>query len=512
MPDFDHVPLDELAARLGGNLADPEAAFAYGRAALDRFEEEAALPLLAEVARAQPDNAVVWQLIGLLNRALDRHGEAAAALATAAHLAPDDASIAHGRARVALEAGRPASALFEWAGRLAPNDGEVLLGRAAARFAEGRTDLAIDGLDALLVQHPGWLPGHEQIARLRWMTGERGGFARSLERAIATAPGDLSLWRALIILLIHAEQMTEALEVIERGRRFAGPDAAFDANEATAASELGDHARADRLFDRMLEINDMTLVVRHVRHLLRTGRFDQAASRAQPFLTHPEANLLWPYMATIWRLLGDPRADWLMGDPRLVGTIDLAAEIPDLPALAEHLRGLHLATHQHLDQSVRSGTQTDGPLFSRDEPEIRALRAVIVEAVRAHAAQLPPEDRTHPVLGAARPADVRFSGSWSVRLTDRGHHASHTHPMGWYSSALYVALPASIGKGDPHAGWLSVGAPPPELNLALPPIRRIEPAPGRLALFPSIMWHGTVPFEAGERLTVAFDVAPRLVS
>jgi len=25
-------------------------------------------------------------------------------------------------------------------------------------------------------------------------------------------------------------------------------------------------------------------------------------------------------------------------------------------------------------------------------------------------------------------------------------------------------------------------------------------------LFPSWMWHGTVPFEHGERLTVAFDV------
>ena len=35
----------------------------------------------------------------------------------------------------------------------------------------------------------------------------------------------------------------------------------------------------------------------------------------------------------------------------------------------------------------------------------------------------------------------------------------------------------------------------------------IEPKPGRLVLFPSTMWHGTEPFAAGERLTVAFDVA-----
>jgi hypothetical protein len=28
-------------------------------------------------------------------------------------------------------------------------------------------------------------------------------------------------------------------------------------------------------------------------------------------------------------------------------------------------------------------------------------------------------------------------------------------------------------------------------------------------LFPSYLWHGTVPIAAGERLNIAFDVTPR---
>jgi hypothetical protein len=36
----------------------------------------------------------------------------------------------------------------------------------------------------------------------------------------------------------------------------------------------------------------------------------------------------------------------------------------------------------------------------------------------------------------------------------------------------------------------------------------VEPKPGRLVLFPSYMWHATRPFRAGERITVAFDIAP----
>jgi hypothetical protein len=78
--------------------------------------------------------------------------------------------------------------------------------------------------------------------------------------------------------------------------------------------------------------------------------------------------------------------------------------------------------------------------------------------------------------------------------------------MGWISSALYVALPPSPQLGAPPAGWIRFGAPPPELGLELPSYQDVEPRPGRLVLFPSTMWHRTLPFESGERLVVAFDV------
>ena len=169
------------------------------------------------------------------------------------------------------------------------------------------------------------------------------------------------------------------------------------------------------------------------------------------------------------------------------------------------MRGLHLATRQPLDQTLRGGTQTDGPLFARAEPEIRALRQAIVEAVEAHVAQLPAHDPRHPLLSAPR-GPVRFAGSWSVRLSDAGFHVNHVHSAGWLSSAFYVALPGGALGGAGHDGWLTLGEAK-ELGLDLPPIRLIEPKPGRLVLFPSTMWHGTRPFAAGERLTVAFDVA-----
>jgi hypothetical protein len=115
-------------------------------------------------------------------------------------------------------------------------------------------------------------------------------------------------------------------------------------------------------------------------------------------------------------------------------------------------------------------------------------------------------DPQHP-LGARRSGDYRVKGCWSVKLRAGGHHVNHLHPEGWLSSADYVALPPGLGEGDARAGWIKFGEP----RLPLPACgieRMVEPKVGRLVLFPSYMWHGTVPFAAGERLTIAFDVVP----
>ncbi len=333
----------------------------------------------------------------------------------------------------------------------------------------------------------------------------------AIKQALAGNAGDLNLWRILIVALIEAGAHEAALDAIERGRAVLGPQLTFTANEAAARSELGDVASADALFEIMAKVDDLSVAIRHVRHLLRTGRVEQALPLIERWARPQGPNrAMWPYAAIAWRLAGDARADWL-DDPSFVRIIDLADRIDDLPALARRLRTLHRSSAPHLDQSVRGGTQTDGPLFSRVDPEVQALRALVVEAARDHLASLPAPDPRHPLLAYGRPSRPRFAGSWSVRLTGEGggHHANHVHPAGLISSAFYVTVPREAATGT-QAGWLTLGSPQAELGIELAPTRTIEPKPGRLVLFPSTMWHGTLPYNFGERMTVAFDIAPPL--
>lgn len=77
------------------------------------------------------------------------------------------------------------------------------------------------------------------------------------------------------------------------------------------------------------------------------------------------------------------------------------------------------------------------------------------------------------------------------------------------SSAYYARLPAATAAEDErHEGWIQFGVPPEVYGLDLPPRRLVQPRPGRLVLFPSYLWHGTIPFAGGDRLTAAFDYQP----
>lgn len=472
--------------------------------ALEAGEEQQALEWLGRVVQ-NAGIARLWQWKGLLERSLDEHELALVSFAQAARLDPRDASIARGHARVALEAGVPAETLYEQARRLAPADGSLLVGLAAARLAAGHGDQAEAELAAALARSPKWIEGHQQLAQLRSMLGRPSDAPKSIERAVAQEP---QLWPTLFDLHVKAKRYDLLEDAIERSRSQSVAAALVNAYEAIAAVELGQTERADQLLAALDASAGPALPVWRVRHLLRCGRFSEAVALIDRELAGSGARDIWPYASATWRLAKDPRSEWLESDPTLVSLIDLTPDLPPIEDLSSVLRALHVAKGEYLDQSVRGGTQTDGPLFSRVDPVIRQVRSAVVRAVERHLQQLPPIDERHPTLRYPRDRRIRFSGSWSVRLAPGGSHENHVHPLGWISSALYISLPERTNGEPDHSGWLALGEPDATLALRLPPMRRVEPVVGRLALFPSWMWHGTIPFEKGERLTIAFDVAP----
>ena len=468
---------------------------------LGRLDE--ALVELDRVAAARPGEARLQSARGSVLLALGRLREAADAYDAALAVDPDRATAAVGRARVAMERGEEAApALYRRALALRPGDPELQIDLAEAMEVEGDPD-AVATLAAAVAARPSWAAGQKALARMRWEAGEGRAFTRDLEAAIEKTPGDRDLWRAFASALAEADLNAEAADAAARARAAVGDDPSLVLLEAIRASEAKQTERADRLFAQLPEgIGGRSNL--EGRHRLRTGEYDRAArllDRARG--EQPWDIGTWALTGLLWRLTADPRAHWLLGQPGFVDARSLPFEQAELAATAARLRGLHRTRAHPIGQSLRGGTQTRGHLFERGEPEIAALKQAIERAIGEYWDRLPPPDPAHPLLRHRGRRPV-LKGSWSVRLTDGGFHTSHFHPEGALSSACYFVVP------EPHApmeGWLELGGPPGGLDVPVEPLHRIEPAPGRMALFPSYLFHGTRPFSSGERLTVAFDVA-----
>jgi len=218
-------------------------------------------------------------------------------------------------------------------------------------------------------------------------------------------------------------------------------------------------------------------------------------------------------MSVALRLMQDERDEALNGYDSLIRVFDLEppqgfSSMEDFNAeLNAWLDRLHPDTREHVNQSLRGGTQTPDHVFGAGHTLVDRLETRIREAVTRYVAELK-EDAAHPFL-SRRARAFRYAGSWSSRLKDCGFHVNHIHPEGWISSCYYIAVPGAAKDESARQGWIKFGEPGFDVGLAAR--RSVQPVPGRLVLFPSYMWHGTIPFhDAQARTTIAFDAVPWL--
>ena len=290
-----------------------------------------------------------------------------------------------------------------------------------------------------------------------------------------------------------------------------GPQQVLLIAKCYVAAESGAdaEAEAESLFELTKDLRDNVRDLAWIRHCLRQRRPEAAESTALRMTSTPAANLVWPYLSLIWRMRQDPRALWLDGAPPFVRSLEVDLAQGEREELAALLRSLHTTQAPYVEQSVRGGTQTERPLFFRTEPIITTVKERLTKAVRDYIDGLPAAVAGHPLLGTPR-QEILYAGSWSVRLQRQGFNVAHTHPMGWLSSAFYVALPDKQQMGAPPAGWIKFGPPRADIRLSREPLTRtVKPEPGLLVTFPSYFWHGTLPFHSAQpRLTIAFDAVP----
>lgn len=494
----------------------PRAALSLAQLLLAGERAAEALHITTSALTSGAGDAELLGAHGYALQKLKRHDEAIAALQRAAQLAPRSTRAEHDLA-LALHQARRNEAAAAAAQRALDKGSDRpetwgLLGRALA--ALGRFDPAEAAFRAAIKRRGDFAEAQQDLAQLLWLRhGDLAVATAALDATLATDPAQPRL--LAVKAALHASTGDTPGAHIMFARAAALPGAGPDELLGAAMTVLHTDRPAALAFARGAEAlapTEVSVQAALCDILVACGELDGAELRIRALQKHyPHDQHLRALQATIWRLRGDPRYGALYDYPHMVrgytldappGWADLASYLRDLAAA---LRRRHTTYGHPPDQSLRGGSQTLENLADADDPVIRAFFRAVDRPIREHLAWL---GRGDDPLRVRNSGAYRLSGSWSVQLRPDGFHVDHFHTDGWLSSACYIELPDAV-QGDGHAGWIKFGQPGLALDPPLPAEHFVQPEPGLLVLFPSYMWHGTVPFSGTQtRLTIAFDVVP----
>ncbi len=454
-----------------------------------------------------------WTLLGTVQRAQERHQDALVTAETALKFGPNLRGLRYNHAVALEKVGRSNDALtvFEVLARQELDTPDLALHFARALYAEGQKKDAEAIAEKGVELWPQVSALHSALSRIRQLNGAAENCVATNEAAIRARPNDLPLRLACADALHRGGHNTKALSVLDEALRLAPDTPALLTAMGVVLDELDRPLDGLRVLRRSAEIAPSRAARRNLLStLLRAGQPDEVLRIVNELrVEQPHEQYLIACATTAMRLLDHPEYRFWCDYERMVRTYEIPAPHGFFTAeafnagLATLLRMQHKINAHPLDQYIPNGSQTGRSLLSLDEPVIKHFLAAMDIAVRDYAGRL----RENDPVGVRRAKHSRYSGLWSVRLTDGGYQPNHVHDRGWISSAYFVSVMPGERPKDPRAGWLKFGEPNRPIA-GCTPEKFVEPEPGTLVLFPSYVWHGTVPFEGAERLSLAFDLVP----
>jgi uncharacterized protein (TIGR02466 family) len=179
---------------------------------------------------------------------------------------------------------------------------------------------------------------------------------------------------------------------------------------------------------------------------------------------------------------------------------------PDSPFLQQLLADVReLAIAERKQGRLYYGIQSAGNLLQRSEPTFQKLAALIRDKVMAYQQHFAGSDEA---LIRLFPKILEFASSWYLRMKQGGYLTSHIHEEGWISGCVYLQLPDKLQQHEGSFEYGVDGDDYPRLHDDFPN-RIVDQQVGDLVLFPSSLFHRTLPFHSDqERICIAFDIKP----
>lgn len=377
--------------------------------------------------------------------------------------------------------------LYRKAVELRPDYPEAHYNLGNAYKRAGRPAEATKAYETALDERPDLGPAWHNLGSLRQAEGDLAGARAAFAQAAITMPDSAETQRSFGIVLHKLGEVEEAERRFRKALEIQPDWTLGFSNLMNVLMADGRHEEALGLADRWLELEPWSTdaTARKVICLVELGRLD-------------DARFYLDFDRFVWT------RDWQ--PPAGFASIEAFNE-----ALVEHVMGHKTLrvppedapTYHHPKLHI-----TDELLAGKRGP-MGGLEAMIRQAIEAYRVDILANHPEHP-LAQNWPEKWRLS-TWATMLDGGGNLVPHIHIEGYIGGVYYPALPEVVDEADAApAGWFELGRPPEEMRSDKEPlVRAVQPAEGRMILFPGYFYHRTVPFETpGRRISIAFDLVP----
>ena len=153
---------------------------------------------------------------------------------------------------------------------------------------------------------------------------------------------------------------------------------------------------------------------------------------------------------------------------------------------------------------LRKGKQSAGNFLLSKDPNVVLIRDIILKRIDHYRSLF--VGKTDAFI-SKWPEKYELHG-WVIDIRKGGSLGGHMHKLGWLSGSIYLKIPTVSSSSEGNIVFSLNGGGYPTGSKIFPE-KELDIKTGDIVLFPSSVFHSTLPFDSDEnRVTLAFDIKP----
>ena len=490
-----------------GNFKDVRPSEEEMRCLLENYQNglySDAEKLARSITQEFPNHQFAWKVLGALLRNTGRVSESLVPSKKAVKLSPQDI-FAHLNLGIILkELGKldDAEASYRQAIALKPNYAEAHNNLGNTLEELGRLDAAVESYKQAIALKPHFAEAHNNLGVTYKELGKLEDAEASYKQAIALKPN-------------YAEAHNNLGNTLEELGRLVDTEASYrqaialKPNYAEAHNNLGNILRESRKYEEAIHhfdlVNNDFAAALSLECIYMSANYIEFDKRLNSLSASDNMNLRVAAVSSFVAHQMKKKDPYpFCTNPLDFITINNLADYDLysntlLEEIIKEADGYQLTWE---GRTTKFGFQGSPYVFENPSKTISLLEKIIQQAVDTYYDTFKSESN---LFIKSWPRKYKLVG-WYNRLVKNGHHTSHIHQTGWLSGVIYLK---TINLSDNDEGAIEFGLHGYDLPITDEeyPRKIHRPKRGDIILFPSSLFHRTIPFTTdSERCVIAFDL------